>query len=80
MPACWEMRDCDEEMQADCPHAGPGGDRCPSRCAYAGCDRPTHVLTSDPALVFSVEVDRVAAFKVTCLYCEHFLSRGPRVK
>jgi hypothetical protein len=54
-------------------------DRCPSKCAFATCDRPTHALTSDPALVFSVEVDRGAAIKDVCTYCEFFIINGPRL-
>jgi hypothetical protein len=79
MAKCWELRGCDEEMQADCPHASQIMDRCPSKCAFATCDRPTHALTSDPALVFSVEVDRGAAIKDVCTYCEFFIINGPRL-
>ena len=79
MAKCWELRGCDEEMQSNCPHATQIMDRCPSKCAFATCDRPTHALTSDPALVFSIEVDRGAAIKDVCTYCEFFIIHGPRL-
>lgn len=79
MAKCWELRGCDEEMQSNCPHATQIMDRCPSKCAFATCDRPTHTLTSDPALVFSIEVDRGAAIKDVCTYCEYFIIHGPRL-
>lgn len=79
MAKCWELRGCDEEMQSNCPHATQIMDRCPSKCAFATCDRPTHALTSDPALVFSIEVDRGAAIKDVCTYCEYFIINGPRL-
>lgn len=79
MANCWELRGCDEEMQSNCPHASQIMDRCPSKCAFATCDRPTHALTSDPALVFSIEVDRGAAIKDVCTYCEFFIVNGPRL-
>ena len=79
MARCWERRGCDEEMQADCPHASQPGDRCPSKCAYAQCDRPTHELTVDPELVFDPDVGRDAAIREQCLYCAFFLQHGPRV-
>lgn len=79
MAKCWELRGCDEEMQSNCPHATQIMDRCPSKCAFATCDRPTHALTSDPALVFSIEVDRGAAIKDVCTYCEFFIVNGPRL-
>lgn len=79
MARCWEMRGCDEEMQADCPHHTRLMDRCPSKCAFAKCDRPTHELTTDPALIFSTTIDRDAAIKEECIYCGFFLRHGPRV-
>lgn len=78
MAVCWAMRGCDDEMQADCPHATVIGDRCPSKCAFAACDRPTFELTTDPELVFSTEVDRDAAIRDVCLYCAFFIRNGPR--
>lgn len=80
MARCWEQRGCDEEMQADCPHAIDFEDRCPAKCNFSLCDRPTNSPTTDPELVFSNEVDRSAAIKEVCWQCEFFLKNGPRVK
>lgn len=78
MARCWEMRGCDEEMQAVCPHSTDLADRCPAKCAFAHCDRPTHEITSDPELIFDPTVDREAVIREECLYCAFFLRRGPR--
>lgn len=78
MAKCWETRGCDEEMQADCPHAAAFMDNCPTKCAFATCTRSTYELTSDPALIFSVDVDRTVVIKDGCLYCSFFLTNGPR--
>lgn len=80
MPRCWETRGCDDEMQAECPHAVEFFDRCPPQCAFAACDRPTYKLTVDPALLFADDVDREAAIKDGCMFCEFFLTRGPKIK
>ncbi|HEX9092491.1 MAG TPA: hypothetical protein VF902_00780 [Coriobacteriia bacterium] len=79
MSRCWEMRGCDEEMQADCPHTDATGDNCPTKCAFAQCDRPDHALTTDPELVFDPSVDRSAAIRDECTFCEFFLRHGPRI-
>lgn len=79
MAKCWEERGCDEEMQAECPHPYPFEDRCPSKCAFSGCDRPSHELTIDPELIFSATVDRDAAIKENCMFCAFFLKNGPRL-
>lgn len=79
MAKCWEERGCDDEMQADCPHFAEFDDNCPAKCAFANaCPRPTHKVTIDPALIFDPDVDRDAAIKDTCMYCEFFLEHGPR--
>jgi hypothetical protein len=78
MAKCWERRGCDDEMMQSCPHANPE-ESCPSRCAFAQCDRPTHEVTSDPALIFEPTIDRDAAMKELCTYCGFFLKNGPRV-
>lgn len=78
MAKCWEQRGCDEEMQSECPHSTTLGDRCPTKCAFAACDRPTYELTTDPELIFSVEVDREATIKDNCMHCAFFLTHGPR--
>jgi hypothetical protein len=76
---CWEQRGCDSEMESTCLHAESIEERCPSRCAFSQCDRPSAGVTSDPALIFDPEVDRTAAVKELCLYCAFFLKSGPRV-
>lgn len=78
MAKCWETRGCDEDMQAGCPHAQDKSDLCPMRCAYAACMRPTYRLTSDPDLLFDPTIDRSAAIKEGCRYCEFFHAHGPR--
>lgn len=80
MAKCWETRGCDEEMQADCPHSAVIGDRCPTKCAFATCDRPDHKLTTDPELIFDPTIDRAASIKEGCQFCEFFLKNGPRLK
>lgn len=77
--ACWEQRGCDEEMQAECPHSAVIGDRCPAKCAFAVCDRPTYKVTTDPSMIFSADADRDAAIKESCLTCEFFYSHGPKL-
>lgn len=77
---CWRIRECEIDMNTMCMHAVTDYDMCPSRCMFAVCDRPTHVLTSDPSLVFSAEIDRDQALKQMCIYCEHFLTRGPKLQ
>lgn len=48
------------------------------KCAFSACSRPTYKFTNDPELMFSAEVDRDAAIKDVCMYCEFFLINGPR--
>lgn len=78
MAKCWEQRGCDEEMQAECPHVTVLDDRCPAKCAFANCDRPTREVSSDPAVIFAVDIDRDAAIKEDCTYCGFFIKNGPR--
>jgi len=80
MARCWEQRGCDEQMQSECPHATEFFDNCPTKCAFAACDRPTYELTIDPDLIFSADVDRSVAIKDGCTYCAFFLQHGPRVE
>ncbi len=80
MARCWELRGCDTEMQADCPHPNELGDRCPTKCAFAQCDRPTHELTVDPELIFDPTVDRDPVSREECLYCAFFLRHGPKLE
>ncbi|HET6351557.1 MAG TPA: hypothetical protein VFG89_05450 [Coriobacteriia bacterium] len=79
MAKCWEQRGCDEEMQAQCPHSADFHDNCPTKCAFAACDRPTHAVTTDPEFIFDTTVDRSAVIKDGCIYCEFFLKNGPRL-
>ena len=80
MAKCWELRGCDEEMQADCPHSNELQDRCPSKCVFANlCQRPTHAVCTDPELLFDPGLVRDDVIKETCLFCEFFLKNGPRV-
>jgi hypothetical protein len=79
MAKCWEQRSCDEEMQANCPHPQELFDRCPTKCAFANCQKPNHVLTNDPEMVFDTTVDRDGVIREICLFCEFFLKNGPRI-
>lgn len=79
MGKCWQTRECDEEMQSGCMHPNELDDQCPTKCAFAQCDRPQHKLTTDPALVFDPYVDREMAVKGVCTFCEFFLTHGPRI-
>jgi len=67
-------------MQQDCPHYIDLKDNCPTKCAFAQCDRPTHEQTSDPELIFDPTVDRAAAIKDECQICGFFLRNGPRIQ
>lgn len=78
MAACWTRRGCDDEMMAECMHAKDPEEKCPASCMVGKCYRETHVVTSDPALVFEPFVDRTVAAKEQCLFCEFFLTHGPR--
>lgn len=79
MAKCWEQRGCDEEMQSECPHSVDFKDNCPTKCAFAACDRASYEMTIDPALVFDATIDRAAAIKDGCTFCGFFLTNGPRV-
>jgi hypothetical protein len=76
--ACWSHRGCDDDMRADCPHAINPAEQCPVGCQFAWCDRPTHAVTIDPALIFDPAIDRSAAAKEICTRCVFFLTHGPR--
>jgi hypothetical protein len=79
MGKCWEQRGCDEEMRSTCAHHTEFKDRCPTKCAFANCERPAHVLASDPEIIFSTEVDREVVIKDICMFCEFFIENGPRL-
>lgn len=74
--SCWTKRGCDEEMLSRCPHNTPG-EPCPADCHFTACDRPTHVVCTDFALMLNPERDYDAAVKEVCRICEHFLVHGP---
>lgn len=78
MAKCWETRGCDDEMMSRCPHNKPAF-KCPAGCAFANCDRPTHVPSSDAMLIFDPRPDRDAAIKVQCTFCEFFLKNAPHI-
>lgn len=78
MGSCWTQRGCDREMSGSCPHAVTSWDMCPSRCMFSKCNRPTHLETYDPAVLFDPTVDRMKAVKEVCTMCAHFLANGPR--
>ncbi len=78
MANCWERRGCDEEMMSRCPHNTPG-EPCPADCHYAACDRPTHVVATDFAVLLNPERYFDAAVKEVCGFCEHFLEHGPDI-
>ena len=78
MAGCWERRGCDEEMMSRCPHNVPG-EPCPADCHYAACDRPTHVVATDFAVLLNPERYYDAAVKEVCRFCEHFLEHGPDI-
>ena len=79
MAKCWEQRGCDEEMQGECPHSVDFKDNCPTKCAFAACDRASYELVTEPELIFDPTVDRSAAIKDGCQFCGFFLKNGPRV-
>jgi hypothetical protein len=76
---CWSKRGCTDEMQAACPHAIDPTEKCPAECYYGKCGNDTNKATGDPALIFNPDIDRSAAAKQQCVYCEFFLTRGPRL-
>lgn len=78
MAKCWEQRGCDGDLLESCPHNVPG-DHCPTKCAYAGCERPSYELTTDPELIFAVGIDREQAIREGCTFCAFFLRNGPRL-
>jgi len=76
---CWTERGCDAEMAAVCPHATASEDkRCVAECYYASCQRPQHKVTTAFDLYFDPTIDRTAAIKETCTFCEFFLTHGPK--
>lgn len=78
MAKCWETRGCDDEMQSRCPHNVPGAP-CPADCLNTMCDRPTHHTVDPLDALMNPDVDRSAAIKEVCLFCEFFLTNGPKI-
>jgi len=78
--ACWSERGCDDEMQAECPHAIDPEEQCPLGCMFAKCERPTHEPARDMMLILDPFVDRRAAAKEICTTCTFFLTNGPRIE
>jgi len=80
MSACWEERGCDEELASRCPHAISSTDGlCVADCYYATCDRPQFKVATSFDLLLDATVDRSAAIKETCTFCEFFLTKAPRL-
>ena len=84
---CWEARGCagvkglTDPLIEECPHARQDCySPCPIDCVYAArCARPWHKVATSVDLLLDVTVDRTAAIKKACQFCEHFLTYGPRV-
>ncbi|MDR2036208.1 MAG: hypothetical protein LBP91_06030 [Coriobacteriales bacterium] len=77
---CWQKRGCDDEMASRCPHAVLSADGvCPISCYFANCGFPQRKYASNLDLLLDATVDRSAAIKEPCTYCEHFLTNGPRL-
>lgn len=75
--ACWQVRNCDEEMQGRCPHA-PRGERCPVKCVVGICQRPARKHIRDFALYAGGLADAESVVKEECLYCETYLRSSAR--
>lgn len=73
---CWEQRGCDEEMGGRCPHQT----LCPAECAFARCERPTHVRADIFEVLEYPDVDRNVCRKEECRFCRFFLQHGPKVE
>lgn len=79
MAKCWESRGCDDEWMSRCPH-NLSDDICPSDCFNTYCDRPTHKVAEDFALLLNPDRDFDVAPKEVCHACEFFLTYGPDKK
>lgn len=67
-------------MASRCPHATASTDRlCVTSCYYTNCPRPQYKHVRDLDLLLDPTVDRSAAIKEPCTYCEFFLLNGPRL-
>jgi hypothetical protein len=67
-------------MSSRCPHAISSTDgMCVAECFYTRCDRPCHKVTTAIELFLDPDIDRSAAVKETCTFCEHFLANAPRL-
>lgn len=79
MAKCWTERGCDTAMQERCPHAADPDEKCPARCSYGQCARPQNAVPKDTLLFLEPNIDRSASMKEQCLYCEFFLTNGPKL-
>ena len=78
--SCWTQRGCDEEMSGRCPHVSAEVySPCPADCNYSFCSNPQHIIATDVSLLLDSEIDRTAAIKEQCYYCEFFLTNGPKI-
>jgi len=77
---CWQQRGCDEELASRCPHAISSTDGlCVTGCYYTNCGRKQYRIATDLDILLDPTVDRSAAIKEPCTYCEFFLLNGPRL-
>jgi hypothetical protein len=67
-------------MAATCPHATSSEDgRCVTDCYYTICMKPQHKHAGNLDLLLDATIDRTAAIKEPCTYCEFFLLNGPKL-
>jgi hypothetical protein len=67
-------------MASVCPHATASVDgRCVIGCYYTNCSNPQYRVATSLDLLLDPSVDRNAAIKESCTYCEFFLRYGPRL-
>jgi len=67
-------------MASRCPFAiSSASGTCAASCYYANCDLKQRRFASDINILLDSTVDRSAAIKEPCTYCEFFLLNGPRL-
>ena len=80
MSVCWAERGCDEELASRCPHAISSTDGlCVANCFYTVCHKSQHKIATAFDLLLDETVDRSAAIKESCTFCEFFLKNAPRI-